>query len=242
MFELVISIGYFLVGITTLVVVYELIVRKRTLRSTFGPKPESTSLFKDFSYLPFFFIFNLSIILIICWLISQFDSDLSNRLLNPPLEESDVLSGLRETAFDVLLLTFLLAVICIPLIEEVVFRGVLLPSLLRWGNLIALIVSASLFGLLHEELLNILFAGMGGLVYGILALKYKGVLVPWLYHIADNTIAFFATIYFDSELKTSDLEQLLPYCIIGVLVATPFIYKFMKDNMYVLTCTPNPAI
>ena len=100
-----------------------------------------------------------------------------------------------ETLFSPpLLLQFLLIGLVIPLTEELIFRGqafALLRDRLPW--LPAALLSALLFGMFHGNVIQ----GIYGFVLGIiLAWLYEvsgGLLLPYLFHAAANTMATIVT-------------------------------------------------
>lgn len=88
-------------------------------------------------------------------------------------------------------LTPLLAVyICLvgPVLEELVYRGVVLPRLRPAGAWTAVVLSAVCFGLMHHDLYQGLAAFWGGLVYGWAALYY-GLRLSVVLHILNNSVA-----------------------------------------------------
>ena len=82
------------------------------------------------------------------------------------------------------------AVIGAPLIEEIVFRGIVFRSLRRvsppW---VAILVSSVLFGLYHMNTVQIVYATFMGLVAGIIYEKSNNLLFPILVHVANNLVA-----------------------------------------------------
>ena len=74
-----------------------------------------------------------------------------------------------------------------PVTEELVFRGWLLPMLQgRYGTPAALVWSSVLFGIVHEEPGAILYATLGGLVLGAVALRTKSTLASIALHAGIN--------------------------------------------------------
>lgn len=80
--------------------------------------------------------------------------------------------------------------ICIvgPVLEELIYRGVVLRRLLPGGARQAILLSALCFGLMHHDLYQGLSAFWGGLVFGYAALHY-GLGASIGLHIAGNSIA-----------------------------------------------------
>lgn len=72
-----------------------------------------------------------------------------------------------------------------PLMEEIVFRGVALSGLRRYGKVFAIVTSAFLFALFHSDLNQGIFAFAAGLIFAVVAMEYH---IGWavLLHIFNN--------------------------------------------------------
>lgn len=80
-------------------------------------------------------------------------------------------------------------VLVAPLTEELLFRGWLLQDLKdQYGRRKALLWSSLLFGLVHLELSAILYATLGGLVLGAVALRTKSTLASIAMHAGVNAL------------------------------------------------------
>jgi membrane protease YdiL (CAAX protease family) len=80
-------------------------------------------------------------------------------------------------------------VIVAPVTEELLFRGWLLPDLKkRYGKVPALVWSSMLFGLVHIEPSAVLYAMVGGLVLGAVALRTKSTLASIALHAGVNAL------------------------------------------------------
>lgn len=78
-------------------------------------------------------------------------------------------------------------VLVAPVTEELVFRGWLLPMLQgRYGTRAALVWSSVLFGIVHGEPGAILYATLGGLILGAVALRTKSTLASIALHAGIN--------------------------------------------------------
>jgi membrane protease YdiL (CAAX protease family) len=62
--------------------------------------------------------------------------------------------------------TFVLSVVCAPLFEELIFRRILIPRLLPYGEGMAIFTSALLFGLMHGNFQQFFYATLFGIVLG----------------------------------------------------------------------------
>lgn len=75
-----------------------------------------------------------------------------------------------------------------PVVEELLFRGILYTYLRRWGAAVAIIVSTLAFGLPHGGFFPIYLTG--GLIFALLY-EYSGSLLPAVIaHIINNTFWF----------------------------------------------------
>lgn len=82
----------------------------------------------------------------------------------------------------------------IPIAEELVFRGVVYQRLRVYFDVrISLLVSAGIFGIVHMNLVQFVYAALLGLLLAFLYEKSGFFYVPVLGHIAANTIAVVRT-------------------------------------------------
>lgn len=93
------------------------------------------------------------------------------------------------------------AIACAPaLCEELVFRGLVLPSLAAWrGPAVGLVVSSLLFGAIHLDYAaggvsayRVPFAIVVGFGFGLLRLRTRTLLAPMLAHAMLNALTFAA--------------------------------------------------
>ncbi|MCQ2737308.1 MAG: CPBP family intramembrane metalloprotease [archaeon] len=90
------------------------------------------------------------------------------------------------------LMYFLAVVILSPIVEELLFRGIILRKLNTDYNFsipFAILISSLLFGLCHS-FGGILSAFVFGICMSVLYLKTKNILVPILAHTLNNLISF----------------------------------------------------
>ena len=74
-----------------------------------------------------------------------------------------------------------------PILEEIVFRGVLLQSLAPYGRNFAIVTSALMFGLYHSDFSQGLFAFVVGLLLGYVGLEYS-ILWSIALHVFNNAV------------------------------------------------------
>ena len=112
---------------------------------------------------------------------------------NPQIEA--ITGGMRLTKMDLFLLLLLVAIIA-PVAEELFFRGMLYPLLRqRWGVVLAVVMSALIFGLVH--LIPVLIPGLVfvGLLLGWVRQRSNSVVPGMIIHALQNGIVIFG-IYF----------------------------------------------
>ncbi|WP_411677873.1 lysostaphin resistance A-like protein [Caproicibacter sp.] len=76
-----------------------------------------------------------------------------------------------------------------PIVEEMMFRGMILQGLRRFGNGFAVFASAALFGLYHGNLAQSVFAFLCGLVLGFVVIRTNSLLPSILIHALNNLAA-----------------------------------------------------
>jgi membrane protease YdiL (CAAX protease family) len=83
----------------------------------------------------------------------------------------------------------LTVLVLIPIVEEVLFRGVLLQALSsRWPHSISVVLSSLVFAVYHPTS-SWVFAGSVGLILGVAMLRSKSILVPIGLHAFFNLVA-----------------------------------------------------
>lgn len=75
----------------------------------------------------------------------------------------------------------------IPIVEEVVFRGIMFRLLRRWMSFsLAMLISAFVFGTYHGNLVQFVYATFCGVLLAYLCEKYQTILASILSHMAMN--------------------------------------------------------
>lgn len=92
----------------------------------------------------------------------------------------------EDEASNLYLLSLVYSWILAPVIEEILFRGVILRGLAKYNKLFALVASAILFGFFHRFLFQGFHAIVLGLVFGYAALKHDSLFIPILLHMFNN--------------------------------------------------------
>lgn len=102
------------------------------------------------------------------------------------LEYSKIMQGLQLDHFGII--PFLNVVILAPIGEEIIFRGITMNYAKKITNhfWIANIVQAALFGLVHMNLIQGIYAFVLGLVLGYLSQTYQSIYVAMIMHAIYN--------------------------------------------------------
>lgn len=119
-------------------------------------------------------------------------------------------------------LAFVLFVISAPVLEEVLFRGILLTGLLRnYRPWVAIGQSALLFGLFHLNPVQTVSAGLMGLLLGWLYYRTRSLLLTIALHALNNLLALQASTH-PATSKLNGAEELFAsswYYVAAVLLS-----------------------
>lgn len=150
----------------------------------------------------------------------------------------NVLPTENEMAF----VDFLLSAITLALVpgfcEEFLFRKTILSALSPYGEGFAIIASSILFGLMHQNVLQIFYATMAGIVLGCAYSRTRSFLCVFLIHFSNNLISviqqFFASNY--SE-KTSNILGITLTLIVFAAGFASVLMLIIKEAEQKKTCT-----
>ena len=123
-------------------------------------------------------------------------------LLNVVSEAIDLPNLLEDTFLDVSgnVWGILSITLVAPVLEECLFRGAIEGHLLKkmkpWA---AILISALLFGIVHMNPAQVVYASLIGIVLGWLYWRSGSVLPSIVAHVLNNTIAVIGMRYYDSE-------------------------------------------
>ena len=122
---------------------------------------------------------------------------------------------------------FLSAVIAAPIVEEVIFRGVVLGSFWKifpaWASIL---ISAIIFGVYHMNPVAIVYATVMGIIAGVVYEKKQNLLFPIMLHMANNFIGllqdFVPAGIGVTVVNAVSLVMILPMCYI--------VYRMIKSD------------
>ncbi len=94
-----------------------------------------------------------------------------------------------EPTSDTLLLNILVVAVLPALLEEMLFRGYVLRLLRPYGDGLAVVVSALLFGLMHGNIAQVPFAIVVGMSFGWLYVSTNNIWLPIVAHFLNNALS-----------------------------------------------------
>lgn len=132
-----------------------------------------------------------------------------------------------------IVLLFISTAIVPALVEEYLFRGVMLKNLLPYGKTAAVVVSALLFSLMHQNFLQFLYAFGAGIVLGVVFLKTGSIWCGVLIHFVNNFLSVLneALSYYLSEDAANIADYLIMTIVIFIgLISLVLIIKDSKKE------------
>ena len=115
-----------------------------------------------------------------------------------------------QSTFDTKILfigSIIRTVIMTPILEETLFRGIILKGFLKnYNKSTAIIVSSLLFGIIHPHIGQALAAFIVGIFFAWLYIKTKSLLASIFAHFVDNGISSMLTYVFNINIKGYNLN------------------------------------
>lgn len=124
-------------------------------------------------------------------------------------------------------------VVAAPILEEVLFRGLILESCKeRFGKGVAVFVSALLFGLIHIVPIQVINAFVVGIILGYIYLKTGSLLSVIILHAINNAIAYVTLAYFGDSASSTTTKSLFSsstaYWVVYAIAAALFIFALVR--------------
>ena len=169
------------------------------------------------------------------WLLFYPLSFIAPSYVNGFLNETDFYTMADTTSplvynFLVVLITVLVA----PVVEEFLFRGVILQRLaVKWGITAGMLISSFIFGVLHGDIIG---AFVFGIFMSLLYINTRTLLVPIACHILNNGLAFgvsFIVILLGESENATTVAQFQSDMLLGfipLLVTAPIVIYFVYKN------------
>lgn len=158
-------------------------------------------------------------------------SNLESIGINPDLPSSPYANGVVA----ILMNTVSIAVVP-AIMEEYVFRGVILGMLRRFGDGFAIVVSAALFGIVHGNIIQSSFAFVVGIILAYIVVRTNSLLPGIIIHFINNFRSLLVTVVGynvgdSAQILFEELSSIL-FVALGVIGV---IYLLKKDkNMFLV--------
>lgn len=113
------------------------------------------------------------------------------------------------TSFGANVFMFFYACLLGPVLEELLYRGVLLQSMRKYNERFAIFLSAAIFGLMHENYQQFILGFLLGIPLAVVAIKYNSLVPSIITHIIVNTTASVTNVvmqYFSPEMYETVLN------------------------------------
>ena len=125
--------------------------------------------------------------------------------------------------------SFVALAVAAPIIEEFLFRGIILEGFLKnYDPKRAIIQSSAIFGVFHLNPWQFLIAFALGLLLGWLYYRTRSLLPCLFVHFGNNLLAFLAYIYIEDDGKTLFDLFPIPYIVLGIILAGVGLYFGIK--------------
>lgn len=136
-------------------------------------------------------------------------------------------SVMNASAGATTLMMVLFSVIGAPVIEETIYRGFALSVTKKYGKVFAIVISSVLFGVMHMNIPQAVFAFMMGIVLGYVAIEYS---VGWamVFHLINN--GFGEAFVFLTKNLSENVQAIIYYSILGVFALAGVVFLWMKHK------------
>lgn len=120
---------------------------------------------------------------------SSFFSVISNMIITLVGYTHVVSAPTIYTSFGDLVGYIILIAVLPAIFEEFVHRGLLLGSLRKYGDKVAIIVSGFMFALMHQNIVQFFYAFAGGVFLGMITVKSGSIIPAMIMHFYNNFIS-----------------------------------------------------
>lgn len=118
-------------------------------------------------------------------------------------------------------------------LEEIVFRGLLLGVLRRFGDGYAILFSSLLFSLFHGNLSQAIFTFIVGLILGYIMVRSNNIIIPMIVHFMNNAFSVLIGIL---SHAIADFSAINPYIFLSIYLLgaiSLFYLIFLQKGSYI---------
>ena len=124
-----------------------------------------------------------------------------------------------------------------PLVEEFLFRGIVLGKLRNFGDAFALFLTSMLFALMHGNIIQIPFTFIVGLSLAFITIKSDSIVPAIVVHFIINFRSIFISVIYDNNLVSEDIINIIYIIFILVVFVSGIISAAVlcrKNNFFKL--------
>jgi len=141
-----------------------------------------------------------------------------------------------------LFLFFVSTAIAPAIIEEFAMRAVVMQPLRKYGDRFAIIVTAIVFGLMHRNAVQGIFAFIAGVVFGYISVATKSIWTAVIVHSLNNAVYVVFNVV--NEISADFFEKAYPLFliavfVIGIICAVPFILSSKREKLSKASLIPD---
>lgn len=139
-----------------------------------------------------------------------------------------------DTMYDSsMLLTFFFVVVMAPIMEEIVFRGIILSRLRGFGDKFAVVACGIFFGLWHCMFTQFFYAAAIGMVLAYVTLRTGNLKLAMFLHFLNNGISFAVSIAGEylSDGAYEAFAMVLGFFIIGCLLSAIILLVLKRKSL-----------
>ena len=141
-------------------------------------------------------------------------------------QESETYDEIAETIYSgSIYINLIVYAVLGPVVEELVFRGLLYKRLREsMGVVISVVFSALMFGVYHGNLAQGIYAGILGVVFALCMEKFKSVLAPILAHVLANVFSILFSSLGGADFLNQSTTYIIIYIAGGAILTLVFLY------------------
>jgi len=127
-----------------------------------------------------------------------------------------------------------------PVFEELIFRGIVMQSLRRFGDGFAVLISATAFALLHRNPFSFPYAFLSGLLFGFFAIKAHSLFIPIFLHSINNATAVMFELLSSTVSDTFYSVFFNIFLLVSLIAAVAGCFYLLKTrrNAFVISTAP----
>ncbi len=131
------------------------------------------------------------------------------------------------------LVNFVVAVILAPLFEELVCRKWIIDRLLPYSEVLAVVTSGLLFGLIHGNFYQFFYAAMLGMLFAIVYVKTGNIFHTIGMHAIMNFTGSIITSFFNERLP-ADPSAITPWTLVATLYSTALLVLAVCGGIFLI--------